>query len=344
MDEGAIDSGVLRSRDIAIPEFRMTLFFKLFQRPNREQTANGLSLSVAAFAILFLHFESSPTPAGADVARRPSNKPSVVIAAAKPDSVAVRPKKDSPELEMSPEDRAHQDLIAKIRLLEAGMDYLAKTPDYTAQFVKQELINGELLDEQEMEMKVRHAPFSVYLKWNTGEVGREVLYVDGANGGRMTAHGGGWKARLPAVSLEPTSSLAMAESRHPINKAGLYQLSKMMLDVHKSDLQTKRIARCEKLADQTFDGRVCHVFLVEYKDPQLSEQYRKSISMIDKEWSIPIYVRNFGWLKSNVPEDPEEHDAASLVEFYSYSNVRFGTNLAALDFDHTNEEYRFKRQ
>ena len=229
-------------------------------------------------------------------------------------------------------------------MIERGLEFLKKTSDYTAQFVKQELVRGELLDEQEMEMKVRHAPFSIYLKWVTGEAGREVLYVDGANNGKLTAHGGGWKARLPAVSLELTSGIAMAESRHPINKAGLLELAKMMLDIHREDLATKRVARCEKLPDQNFDGRPCHAFLMEYKDPKVSEHYRKSISMIDKEWSIPVYTRNFGWLNGEVPSDPEQHDVATLIEFYSYSNVKFRPNLIALDFDRTNEEYRFKRQ
>jgi hypothetical protein len=229
-------------------------------------------------------------------------------------------------------------------MIERGLEFLAKTPDYTAQFVKQELVRGELLDEQEMEMKVRHQPFSIYLKWVTGEAGREVLYVDGVNNGRMIAHGGKWKARLPAVNLELSSNLALAESRHPITSAGLLHLAKTMLDVHKSDLETKRFARCEKLPDQVFDGRPCHTYLIEYIDPKVSEQYRKSISLIDKEWSIPVYTRNFGWLNNDAPADPEEHDAATLVEFYSYSNVKFRSNLVALDFDHANEEYRFRRQ
>ena len=42
-------------------------------------------------------------------------------------------------------------------------------------------------------VKVRHEPFSIYLKWLSGEVGREVLYVDGANDGEMFVRSGGWK-------------------------------------------------------------------------------------------------------------------------------------------------------
>jgi len=322
----------------------MRRFFGLFRFLNKQQTANGMSASVAVLAILFLHLESSPTPAGADIARRVTNKQAFVIVAAKPEANPQPQPVVAAEANLTAEERTEKELLAKIALVEKGVEHLAKIPDYTAQFVKQELVNGELLDEQEMEMKIRHAPFSVYLKWITGEVGREVLYVDGTNDGRMTAHGGGWKARLPAVALDPSSRLAMAESRYPVTRVGLYELAKLMVEVHRQDLQHKRVARCERLPDQTFDGRACHAFVTEYKDPKVSEHYRKSISLIDKEWSIPVYTRNFGWLTANAPTDPEELDKASLIEFYSYSNVKFGSNLIAADFDHTNEEYRFKRQ
>lgn len=321
-------------------------FFRLFRFRDRQQMANSMSIFIAAFAITFLYLESAPTPAGADVARRASSKHTFVMVASKPE-VNTLPQSmeiETAQSELTPEQRSEKELLEKVRLIEKGLEFLEKTPDYTAQFVKQELVNGELLDEQEMEMKIRHSPFSIYLKWTTGEVGREVLYVHGENEGRMTAHGGGWKARLPAVALDPHSSLAMAESRYPVMKAGLYELAKLMLSVHQDDLKHKKYSRCERLPEQMFDGRPCHAFLIEYKDSKVSEQYRKSISLIDKEWSIPVYTRNFGWLNGDAPNDPEQLDAASLIEFYSYANVKFRPNLVAIDFDHKNEEYRFKRQ
>ena len=324
----------------------MNRCLRLFRCLDGQQTANGMSISVAVLAILFLHLESSPTPAGADVARKVTNKSSFVMVQAAPAAAATTEKAagDASQQDLTPEERTEKELLAKIKILEKGIDFLKQMPDYTANFVKQELVNGSLLDEQEMEMKVRHAPFSVYMKWVNHEPGREILYVDGLNNGKMTAHAGGWKAKLPCVFLEPTHSLAMAESRYPVTRVGLFELAKLMHRIHTEDLDKKRIAKCERLADQVFDGRPCHAFLVEYKDQKVSETYRKSISLIDREWSIPVYTRNFGWINGDAPADPEEHDTATLLEFYSYSGVRFGTKLAALDFDHTNEEYRFKRQ
>jgi hypothetical protein len=320
----------------------MKRFFRLFRSMNREHTANGISVSVALFAMLFLHLESSPIPAGANVARRIVNKQSFVIAAKPAQNTSLAA--TSADTDDASGEITGDDLNAKIQILERGLKFLSKTPDYTAMFVKQELVNGELLDEQEMELKIRHAPFSVYMKWMSGEVGREVLYVDGKNGNRMTAHGGGWKARLPSVSLDITGSMAMAESRHPITKVGLLSLTQMMIDIHRQDLQKQNFSRFEKLPDQMFDGRPCHAFLIEYRDRQASEHYRKSLSLVDKEWSIPVYTKNFGWLNGEAPADPEQHDQATLIEYYSYGNIQFRPNLVAMDFDHKNEDYGFKRQ
>lgn len=331
----------------------MKWFFRLFRFLSGQHAANGLSLSIVALTIFFLHLESAPTPAGADIARRSVNRQAFVLASVPAPSAekvaaaaaaAAAVAGDASNVDLTPEQLHEKALSKKIELIEKGLEFLAKAPGYTAVFVKQELVNGELLDEQEMELKLRHQPFSIYLKWTVGEVGREVLYVHGENDGRITAHGGGWKARLPTVALEPTSSLAMAESRYPVTRAGLYELAKLMHQVHKDDLEKKNFSRCEQLPDQMFDNRPCYAFMIEYKDPSVSATYRKSVALIDKEWSIPVYTRNFGWLQGDKPATEEEHDTATLLEYYSYASLKFDSNLVALDFDHTNEEYRFKRQ
>jgi hypothetical protein len=235
-------------------------------------------------------------------------------------------------------DPSEQAVRRKIALLEQGRAFLEKIPDYTAQFVKQELVSGELLDEQSIYLKCRHRPFSVYLKWETGDEGREVLYLDGAHDGDMIVHGGGWKARLPSLSISPTSSLAMKESRYPITNVGLLELVKTMLQVHAGDLANNTIARCEALAGQEFDGRPCDGFLVEYRDAATSPIYRKSIVLIDKE----VYTRNFGWPDARTQATGDALDEATLIEYYTYADLRFRQQLAEADFDRGNEDYRFR--
>ncbi len=317
-----------------------------FSRWSAERKANGLASLIALFAGGILYFEFPPTPAGANAIARGHAKARPVLIAETPAVVqamaSIRASADSTAVEMTPVDRAQQALQLKMSLLEKGRTFLESIPDYTAEFCKQELVNGELLEEQTIHFKCRHHPFSVYLKWEIGDEGREVLYTDGQNDNEMVVHGGGWKARLPALSISPTSSLALKESRYPITNVGLLELAKMMLSVHQDDIAKKAIARCEKLADQEFDGRMCDVFLVEYRDANVSPTYRKSITLIDKEWHIPVYARNFGWPNVGSTTAGEQLDEETLVEYYTYADIQFRQQLAEVDFDRTNEDYRFK--
>lgn len=316
-----------------------------FARWTAERKANGMAGLIAVTAIGVLYFEIPPTPAGANAVSRSSHKSRPVMIAMTqptPAMASVSEPAASAAVPLSPAEQMQQTLKAKLALLERGRTFLETIPDYTAEFVKQELVHGELLDEQLINFKCRHQPFSVYLKWETGDEGREVLYTDGQNENEMIVHGGGWKARLPALSISPTSSLALKESRYPITNVGLLELAKTMMRVHHDDLKAGSISRCEQLPDQEFDGRPCDAFLVEYRDAQVSPTYRKSITLLDKEWHIPVYARNFGWPNEGSTSEGEQLDEETLVEYYTYASIHFRQQLAEADFDRTNEDYRFK--
>jgi hypothetical protein len=314
---------------------------------NSEHRANGLAAGIAFTAVTILYLEAPPVPAGADSLRIAHRRGSPVILESAPVGQAlasvVEPGPVAVAADLTPAQQAEQTLRRKMELIERGRKFLETVPDYTAQFMKQELVDGELTEEQQIEFKCRHQPFSVYLKWQSGDVGRELLYVDGANDGEMVVHAGGWKARLPSLSISPTSSLAMGEARYPITNVGLLELAKTMLANHADDLAKSNVQRCEQLKDQEFEGRKCDVFVVEYKDAAGSPTYRKSVVLFDKEWSVPLYTKNFGWPDANTAtQTAAELDDATLIEFYTYSDVQLRLQLADADFDRTNEEYRFK--
>jgi hypothetical protein len=317
---------------------------------NSEQRANGLAGSIAFGALGILYLSAPPLPAGSDTVRiaapksralqlQPATSPGQALANVPDPSVPVI--EISSTRELTPEEAAERTLRTKIARLERGRDFLQKVPDYTAQFTKQELVAGSLLDEQVIYLKCRHEPFSVYLRWLTGDAGREVLYVDGLNNGSMIVHAGGWKARLPALTISPDSSLAMAESRYPVTKAGLLGLVDMSLSVHNEDLVKKNFARCDQLADQEFDERMCSTFVIEYKNAEISPTYRKSVVLIDNEWHVPLYVRNFGWPGPAQTIDGDL-DEATLIEYYTFTDIQLRSQLVATDFDRANEEYRFR--
>ncbi len=316
----------------------MKLLLRRLSALEPQSKANCSAAAIAFGTILFLQLECAPRPAGADTMR-------LVVSKTAPVVVEIRKAEPQPTDEnLTPEQLVESTLKRKIGLLEKGIAFLQKTPDYTAQFSKQEVVDGELLEEQTMLMKLRHEPFSVYLKWMDYDVGREVIYADGVNDGNMLVHAGGWKARLPAISVEPDSSLAMKEARHPITQAGLLNLAKTILEHHHADVSKQNITGCEQAADQSIGGRDCWCFVTSYRDAASSPDYRKSITLIDKEWSIPLFIKNFGWPNDDVVLSGEELDEATLIEQYTYADVKFRSSLTALDFDRANEEYGFKRQ
>ena len=230
-------------------------------------------------------------------------------------------------------------LLMQVLMLEKAEAVLSTMPGYTATFSKQELVAGELIDEQVMQLKIRHEPFSVYMKWTTGHKGRQVLYVAGERDGRMLVKLGGWKKRLPALKLDPSGSMAMKESRYPITKAGLLELVRESLAIRRGDMARTEGVRCQLIENHEFDGRPCYAFVVEYADRSVSDRYRKSEMLVDRELGVPVVVRNFGWPAAGATG--EVTDEATLVEFYTYRDIRFQSEVAGGDFDRGNKAYRF---
>lgn len=237
---------------------------------------------------------------------------------------------------------ARQKLARKVEMLQKGDSFLRGVAGYTAVLRKQEMVGDELLPEQEIEFKCRHQPFSVYLHWITGDKGREVIYIEGQNNGKMIAHDGGWKARLPAFSLDPECRLAMRDTRCPVSTAGMLYLTQTMLSIHQDDLAKSNVASCQIATDQSFDGRACTVFTTTYKSPAGSPEYRKSITYIDDEWNIPVYSQHFEWPATNADLNEADLDNATLIESYSFSKIQMNAPLADRDFDRSNPEYRFR--
>ena len=301
-----------------------------------QQKANGTAVAVAVLTIAFLYLECQPRPAGADTIR---------LAIAKPSAINLQKTAAlEDDANLTPEQRAERNLTNKVAMLEKGIAFLMSTPDYTAQFTKRELVNGELLEEQTMTMKLRHEPFSVYLKWHDYEAGREIVYVDGVNEGNMLVHAGGWKGKLPAISMSPDSSIAMKEARYPITRAGLLALANTIVGYNRNDLASKNFSNCVQLEDQLVGDRACYCFVLEYRDRETSSDYRKSITLIDKEWCVPMFIKNFGWPNEDDATAESDIDEATLIEQYTYSQIKFRSSLSELDFDHNNDDYRFHRQ
>jgi hypothetical protein len=323
--------------------------------PRGAARLNVLAALIGAMAlgILVLTFHVSPAGAGLDNAAlampqlqvsSPSPAASDAATAAGLSSLSAE------ELKRRIHREIHGSRLAlqlHIALLEVGKHRIESVPDYSATFLKQERVDGDdLQDLQTIQLKMRHKPFGVYMKWlEGGDVGRQVLFSEGQYDDQVQVKLGGKLSKvLPTLKLEPTGSMAMKESRHPVTEMGLLQLAEFVLQYRKRDLAQPQGVHWEMIPDQKFLDHLCDCWVVEYNNREAEKVYRKSITYIDRKHSLPICVKNFGWpAQGEEFADAAALDEATFIEYYGYTDIEFETRLSDADFDKTNAEYKFRR-
>ncbi|MBD3672463.1 MAG: DUF1571 domain-containing protein [Planctomycetaceae bacterium] len=309
--------------------------------PRSHRKENFCATIVALIAITLIYFSHDPSPAGANPNEVQFNSGDMGSdISSTPDFSAAKKGADSGEL------TGKNALLMQILLLEKGYRNIEAVPDYTATLHKQERIDGVLREPSFMQVKIRHEPFSVYMKWLEGEdPGREILYVEGENDNEMLIKLGGVKGRMmPTLKLDPNGDMAMAEARYPITTVGLKNAIDTILKFRYADMKNLKSLSCRMIDDQKFNKRDCFCFLMEFKNKQVSPNFRKSILYIDKENSLPSCIKNYAWAPDGQEElAGEELDKETLCEYYSFGNVVLEDRLAAIDFDDNNSNYQFRR-
>lgn len=214
---------------------------------------------------------------------------------------------------------------------------LAKVHDYTGRMTKRERYSGALLPEEEMVVKVRETPFSVYLRNTAPEskLGQEAIYVAGRNDGKLVAHSPGIGSFLGRINLNPTGWLAMRDNLHPITDVGLRNLIRQLLEM--ADKQRDYLLRCqiEVIEDAELHGRPCRKLYIRSQAP--SSDFRMAVAQIyfDKEWEVPVHYEAYDFPPGDDQGEPV------LMEQYSWKDLKFNVGLTDKDFDPDNPEYQF---
>lgn len=217
--------------------------------------------------------------------------------------------------------------------------------DYTAVIVKREQVDGALGKPEYMFAKVRNrkvaggrvqVPFGVYLMFlKPAEVkGREVVFVEGKNEGKLVAHEGGMKGRfLPTVSLAPTSGFAMRGQRYPLTEIGIENLIVKLIERGEVARQFPEIS-CQFRKNARLKDRVCTV--IQLNQPKKVSELEFSMAQIflDDELNIPIR-----YVAYDFPSHPG--DKPEVIEEYNYLDVKLNVGLTPSDFDRNNPNYNF---
>lgn len=311
---------------------------------------NFLALTLLASCVAVICGSFDPAPAGeelsfvtvstistADVPLPPDAAARLVSEVAENASAAVSPVAPN-SMVMTNSDAIKFSLL----LLQDGARFVENIDTYTVQFNKHERINGDMTDLQTIDLKVRHRPsFSVYMKWQNGDKGRQLLYNEDYEDKKMVVKLGGIKGRiLPGIKLEPLGPEAMAAARYPVTEAGILGMVKQIIMHRQNDIKHGHGVTCVRLPNQVLDERDCYCFRFEYQSPEFNAQYRKSQLLIDSRYHIPLQVVNHTWAKDAEGLTPDQLDELTLIEDYSFSRVDFGRELVAEEFSRENKAYR----
>ena len=239
-----------------------------------------------------------------------------------------------------------------LAIARSAMDSMESTlVDYEAKLIKREEVDGELVPENELTVKIRThrdgapdqgiepQPLSVYVRFHRPDSakGREVIYREGWNDGKLMVHETGLM-NIMRLSLDPNGMLAMKGNRYPITKVGFKTLVRELI-VRGEQIQRIGSADVKLIPDYDIGGRKCLLIQVRPKFDSLEgvpEDIRFSLAEIamDQEWQVPLHYAAYGF-----PTNPQ--DPPPLQERYTYREVRLNPGLVDQDFDPDNPAYEF---
>ncbi|HVJ85430.1 MAG TPA: DUF1571 domain-containing protein [Caulifigura sp.] len=232
-----------------------------------------------------------------------------------------------------PVDERHP-LAPALKLARSSRKSLESVRDYECLFIKREQLNGAVVT-QTMEMKLREEPFSVYLKSQDPNPGREILFVKGQNDNKLLAHeGSGLKSLVGTVPLALDAPQVRAENRHPITEIGMRNLIDQVIAQWEFEGQYGE-SNVQYFPDARIGGVSCPA--IECSHPLPRKQFRFHISRlyIDAQSNLPVRIENYEF-PAAAGQDPP------LVEEYTYVKVQTNVGLTNKDFSDRNPAYKFR--
>jgi Protein of unknown function (DUF1571) len=269
------------------------------------------------------------TPAAQPVPPAQTHEPATLAAGPGPRSTTPHsPAASAPELDS---------IVHAVKLMDDCQTRYEKVRDYTCVFYKRErMADGRMSVQNEMHMKYRQRPASVYMKFVRPTPGREAIHVTGRNNGKAWVHDVGLgKLLAGTLSLDPSGSMAMEGCRHPITDAGIGHMISQIVEAWKLEMRRGEtvvaIHPGSRVGNQTCT-------LIESTHPVKKPTYlfHKVKIYIDKEHGLPIRFEAYDW-----PKRPGL--AGDLLEEYTYDKLRLNVGLTDHDFDPANKQYAFGR-
>ena len=223
--------------------------------------------------------------------------------------------------------RGEHPLDRAIAMASSSLDNVKKNvKGYRCKFVKAERIGSKVSKYSHMEMRVRHEPFSVFLKFVDPDehAGRQAIFVRGKNNDKLVVKER-FLPKFAAVKIDPAGRLATEGQRYPITEAGIKNLTERLLEVARHD---RRQAETEVkyYYNAKVGGRECNVIEVIHPKQRDTFLFHKAQVFVDRELNVPLRYAAYGW-------PPEPGAEAPLEEEYTYLDFKIDNDLTDADFE-----------
>lgn len=219
-------------------------------------------------------------------------------------------------------------LVPPLQMAYRSRETLKEVKDYTAVFVKKELINQAYITHT-MDMKLRESPFGVYLRFQDPSQGRQVLYSAGANNNQLLVQEPGLKGGLlGTIRLSPTAPLAMSENRHPITEIGISNMLNRIIQQWELEAGFGEVD-VKYYPEAKLGSHPVRVIQTSHPIRRNQFKYHRTLLYLDAETLFPVRVEQFDW-----PAAPGGKPIQ--VELYMYSSVKTNVGLTERDFDQRN--------
>jgi len=209
-----------------------------------------------------------------------------------------------------------------IALLTEARLHFQNVRDYECRLIKRECVNGTLLPDSVMTMRVRNQPFAVYFRCESpiSDKGMEVCYAIGRNQGMMRVHPAGWLGIVGFVSLDPRDPRAFEKNRHCITEAGLGNL--LENTARYWDMERRLNKTVVHITDDQLDGRACARIETVHPDRNAGSFYGyRCVLWLDKATHMPAGAETYDWPRQGSPE------GGDLLEWYRYLDLRCNIGL-----------------
>lgn len=210
--------------------------------------------------------------------------------------------------------------------------YEAVIEDYTATFIKQERVAGKLGKAEEIEVRFRDYPHSVFMIWKkNADQARRALYIDspefrdskGRKLAKVEPNGAIARLFVSEVDIEIHGKRSREASRRSIDEFGFYSTLTLLHDIN-SMAQQRGTLDYRYDGEDVIDGRPTFrmVRYLPYTGENGDYPDAKLVLHLDQEWLMPTGLYSYA-----------DREGKTLLGSYVFHDLHVNVGLTDADFE-----------